>query len=168
MAAIDKHENINAWEGVVYTMNIRFWEFDPKMKKYLQRSQAHAIDMETATLFVASMRRRLKIAAFHLVSDLPLTAVKDKAAAKRIIRSLGPEHVKAACDVLINALELYEHRITRQNSRRTQRHNKQELEKVESIDTNTDDANIANLKASGAGVETINMFMSVSSGADIP
>ena len=136
MHAIDKHESINAWEGVVYTMNIRFWEFDPKMKKYLQRSQAHAIDMETATLFVASMRRRLKIAAFHLVSDLPLTAVKDKAAAKRIIRSLGPEHVKAACDVLKQALvykshreDMYEQRVIR----------KRETEKLADLNDNGTD-----------------------------
>ena len=85
-------------------MNIRFWEFDPKMKKYLQRSQAHAIDMETATLFVASMRRQLKLAAFHLVSDLPLKQVKDKLAAKKIIQGLGKEHILAACEIVKQAL----------------------------------------------------------------
>ena len=154
MSAIDKHETLTAWEGVVYTMNIRFWEFDPNMKKYLQRSQAHAIDMETATLFVASMRRRLKIAAFHLVSDLPLKAVKDKEAAKRIIRSLGPEHVKAACDVLLKALGFYEHRVSRR--RATER-------STDGIFSDIyNNPSVDNLKASGAGKDTITMFMSVS------
>ena len=104
MQSIENHEDINAWEGVVYTMNIRFWEFDPKMKEYLQRSQAHAIDMETATLFIASMRRKLKIAAFHLVSDLPLKQVKDKNAAKKLMKSFGKKHVLAACEIVKQAL----------------------------------------------------------------
>ena len=39
------------WTGTVYTTNRRIWEHDEKFKKYLLKTRAMCVDMETATLF---------------------------------------------------------------------------------------------------------------------
>jgi AMP nucleosidase len=58
--------------GVIYTTNRRLWEWDTKFKKYLRKLGAIAIDMETATLFVAGYRNQIARGALLLVSDLPM------------------------------------------------------------------------------------------------
>jgi AMP nucleosidase len=58
--------------GVIYTTNRRLWEWDTKFKKYLRNLGAIAIDMETATLFVAGYRNQIARGALLLVSDLPM------------------------------------------------------------------------------------------------
>lgn len=58
--------------GVIYTTNRRLWEWDRKFKKYLRKLGAIAIDMETATLFVAGYRNQIARGALLLVSDLPM------------------------------------------------------------------------------------------------
>ena len=90
----------SCWRGIVFTMNIRFWEFDEPFKAKIQASSADAIDMETATIFTAARRHGLKVAALHLVSDEPFEAPKDKAMAKHIFEELAPNHIRIAVQVL--------------------------------------------------------------------
>ena len=60
------------WTGVVCTINRRVWEFDNKFKKYLTKTRAIAIDMETATLFTVGFSNQIPTGALLLVSDQPM------------------------------------------------------------------------------------------------
>jgi AMP nucleosidase len=60
------------WTGVVLTTNRRVWEFDNKFKKYLTKTRAIAIDMETATLFTVGFSNQIPTGALLLVSDQPM------------------------------------------------------------------------------------------------
>ncbi len=72
--------------GVVHTTDYRFWEFDEKFKAQLYEERALAIEMETATLFVAGFASKVPIGALLLVSDLPLRrgGIKTKKSAKKV------------------------------------------------------------------------------------
>jgi AMP nucleosidase len=59
--------------GTIYTTNRRVWEHDDEFKAYLRRTRCIGIDMETATLFIASFANRISHGAFLLVSDIPMT-----------------------------------------------------------------------------------------------
>ena len=74
--------------GVIHTTDYRFWEFDEKFKAQLYEERALAIDMETATLFVAGFASKVPIGALLLVSDLPLQrgGIKTKKSAKAVFR----------------------------------------------------------------------------------
>ena len=48
--------NREYWTGTVYTTNRRVWEYDDRFKKYLVKTRAMAIDMETATIFTFAFR----------------------------------------------------------------------------------------------------------------
>lgn len=60
------------WTGVVFTTNRRVWEFDLRFKKYLTKTRAIAIDMETATLFTVGFANQIPTGALLLVSDQPM------------------------------------------------------------------------------------------------
>ena len=60
------------WTGTVYTTNKRVWEHRHDFKKYLTRLRVMAIDMETATLFIAAFKNRIPAGALLLVSDMPM------------------------------------------------------------------------------------------------
>jgi AMP nucleosidase len=71
-AAITRH-NKEYWTGTVYTTNRRVWEYDDRFKKYLVKTRAMAIDMETATIFTvgfANETDRGIIAGFRSTYDL--------------------------------------------------------------------------------------------------
>ena len=55
------------WTGTVYTTNKRVWEHRKDFKKYLAELRALAIDMETATIFIASFKNRIPAGALLLV-----------------------------------------------------------------------------------------------------
>ena len=61
------------WTGTVYTTNRRVWEHDEKFKKYLKKTRCMAIDMETATVFVAGFANEIPCGALLLVTDQPMT-----------------------------------------------------------------------------------------------
>ncbi len=61
------------WTGTVYTTNRRVWEHDIEFKEYLRAIRCMAIDMETATLFVAAFKNKISAGALLLVSDMPMT-----------------------------------------------------------------------------------------------
>jgi len=59
--------------GTIYTTNRRVWEHDDDFKSYLRRTRCIGIDMETATMFIASFANHIPHGAFLLVSDMPMT-----------------------------------------------------------------------------------------------
>lgn len=91
------------WTGVVYTTNRRVWEFDERFKKYLEKTRAMAIDMETATIFTVGFANSIPTGALLLVSDQPMistgvkTAESDKAVTELFVR----DHLKIGIDSLI-------------------------------------------------------------------
>ncbi len=60
------------WTGTVYTTNRRVWEHDDAFRERLRMSRAHAVDMETATLFTVGFHNNIPVGAVLLVSDMPL------------------------------------------------------------------------------------------------
>ncbi len=64
--------NLNYWTGTVYTTNRRVWEYDNRFKKYLVKTRAMAIDMETATIFTVGFANEIPVGALLLVSDQPM------------------------------------------------------------------------------------------------
>jgi AMP nucleosidase len=60
------------WTGTVYTTNRRVWEHDKQFKKYLKTLRAMAIDMETATIFIAGFANKIPTGALLLISDQPM------------------------------------------------------------------------------------------------
>ncbi len=82
--------------GVVHTTDYRFWEFDDVFKAQLYEERALAIDMETATLFIAGFASKVPIGALLLVSDLPLqrNGIKTKKSAKAVFREFTDLHLE--------------------------------------------------------------------------
>ncbi len=64
----------NYWTGTVYTTNRRVWEYDERFKRYLEKTRAMAIDMETATIFIVGFANEIPTGAILLVSDQPMIA----------------------------------------------------------------------------------------------
>lgn len=90
------------WTGTVYTTNRRVWEHDEPFKKYLRRLRVMAIDMETATIFIAGFYNEIPTGALLLVSDQPMTpdGVKTEESDKRVT----DEHVESHLHIGINSL----------------------------------------------------------------
>jgi AMP nucleosidase len=82
--------------GVVHTTDYRFWEFDERFKAQLYEERALAIEMESATLFVAGFASKVPIGALLLVSDLPLRrgGIKTKKSAKAVFRKFTDLHLE--------------------------------------------------------------------------
>ena len=68
-----ENEKMHYHIGITHTTNKRFWEFNTEFKERLGKSRAQAIEMECATLFMASYSYRLPLGALLLISDLPLS-----------------------------------------------------------------------------------------------
>ncbi|MBK6859915.1 MAG: AMP nucleosidase [Saprospiraceae bacterium] len=95
------------WTGTVYTTNKRVWEHRLDFKKYLMRLRALAIDMETATIFVASFKNRIPAGALLLVSDMPMVpeGVKTEASDKTVTDQFLHLHLKIGIDSLRKLIE---------------------------------------------------------------
>ena len=91
------------WTGTVYTTNRRVWEHDEKFKKYLKKTRAMAIDMETATLFSAAFKNKFSAGALLLVSDVPMTPDGVKTDASDAAATVN--HVQMHIDLGIASLE---------------------------------------------------------------
>ncbi len=90
------------WTGVVYTTNRRVWEFDEKFKKFLTKTRAMAIDMETATLFTVGFANKIPTGALLLVSDQPMISagVKTSQSDKLVTLEFIDLHLQAGIDAL--------------------------------------------------------------------
>ncbi|MCB1180895.1 MAG: AMP nucleosidase [Chlamydiia bacterium] len=97
-----EEENIPYHIGITHTTNIRFWEFNEAFIEKLKANKAQAIELECATLFAASYRRKLPLGALLLISDLPLTreGIKTKKSSKYIFDTYTASHVKLGMAVL--------------------------------------------------------------------
>ncbi len=102
------------WTGTVYTTNRRVWEHDSKFKKYLKKTRAMAIDMETATLFTVGFFNSIPIGALLLVSDMPMMeeGVKTAESDSKVTSNYVREHLEIGVKALSSI----------QNNSRTIRH----------------------------------------------
>ncbi len=67
-----REHDLDYWTGTVYTTNKRVWEHREDFKDYLRELRCMAIDMETATIFVAAFKNHMPAGALLLVSDMPM------------------------------------------------------------------------------------------------
>ncbi len=100
-AAITRH-NKEYFTGTVYTTNRRVWEYDDRFKKYLVKTRAMAIDMETATIFTVGFANEIPTGALLLVSDQPMisTGIKTEASDKKVTSRFVDLHLKIGIDAL--------------------------------------------------------------------
>ncbi len=96
----DNHRDY--WTGVVYTTNRRVWEWDERFKKYLQKTRAMAIDMETATIFIVGFANKIPSGALLLVSDQPMiaTGIKTSKSDEVVKQNFTDMHLKIGVDSL--------------------------------------------------------------------
>lgn len=91
------------WTGVVFTTNKRVWEYDDRFKKYLEKTRAMAIDMETATIFTVGFANQISSGALLLVSDQPMisTGVKTSASDKKVTDEFVWNHLETGVESLL-------------------------------------------------------------------
>lgn len=90
------------WTGVVYTTNKRVWEHREDFKQRLRDLRCIAIDMETATIFVAAFKNRMPAGALLLVSDMPMTSegIKTEASDQQVTANFANLHLNIGVDSL--------------------------------------------------------------------
>lgn len=88
--------------GITYTTNMRFWEFNEEFKTMLKATKAQAIEMECATLFSASYKRKFTLGALLLISDLPLNnnGIKTKKSSDFVYEKYMPDHIEKGVQIL--------------------------------------------------------------------
>jgi AMP nucleosidase len=93
---------LDYWTGTVFTTNKRVWEYDERFKKYLEKTRAMAIDMETATIFVVGFANQIPAGALLLVSDQPMisTGVKTEESDKKVTSMFVDNHINIGIDAL--------------------------------------------------------------------
>jgi AMP nucleosidase len=91
--------------GITYTSNIRFWEFNELFINKLKAAKAHAYEMECATLFAASYKRKFTLGALMLISDLPLneSGYKTKKSSAHVFETYMGDHVEKGAKILRQA-----------------------------------------------------------------
>ena len=96
--------------GISYTGNMRFWEFNEDFVTKLKGTKAQAYEMECATLFAASYKRKFTLGALLLISDLPLerNGVKTKKSSAEIFKNYMPDHIEKGVAILKRAREMQE------------------------------------------------------------
>ena len=90
------------WTGTVLTTNKRVWEYDERFKKYLQKTRAMAIDMETATIFIVGFYNEIPTGALLLVSDQPMISagIKTAESDKEVTQNFVRDHLLIGMDSL--------------------------------------------------------------------
>jgi AMP nucleosidase len=88
--------------GITFTTNMRFWEFNEEFKARLKATKAQAIEMECATLFAASYKRKFTLGALLLISDLPLNmgGIKTKKSSSEVFAKYMSDHVEKGVEIL--------------------------------------------------------------------
>ncbi len=88
--------------GVVYTTNKRVWEHREDFKQRLRDLRTIAIDMETATIFVAAFKNQMPAGALLLVSDMPMTreGIKTEASDKKVTSNFAERHLNIGVESL--------------------------------------------------------------------
>lgn len=90
------------WSGTVLTTNKRVWEYDERFKKYLRKTRAMAIDMESATIFLVGFANEISTGALLLVSDQPMIAdgIKTSKSDLEITHKFVQNHLRIGVDAL--------------------------------------------------------------------
>jgi AMP nucleosidase len=93
---------LDYWTGTVFTTNKRVWEYDERFKKYLAKTRAMAIDMETATLFITGFANQIPTGALLLVSDQPMISdgVKTEKSDHLVTENFVENHLLIGIDSL--------------------------------------------------------------------
>lgn len=93
---------LDYWTGTVFTTNKRVWEYDERFKKYLRKTRAMAIDMETATIFTVGFANSIPSGALLLVSDQPMisTGVKTAESDNEVTENFVNNHIKIGIESL--------------------------------------------------------------------
>ncbi len=109
-----REHSLDYWTGTVYTTNKRVWEHREDFKTYLKSLRAYAIDMETATIFIAAFKNKIPAGALLLVSDMPMSAegVKTEKSDKSVTANYVDAHLSIGIDSLkqlINNAETVRH-----------------------------------------------------------
>jgi len=93
---------LDYWTGTVFTTNKRVWEYDERFKKYLSKTRAIAIDMETATIFTVGFYNQIPTGALLLVSDQPMISagVKTAESDKEVTRKFVNRHLEIGIGAL--------------------------------------------------------------------
>lgn len=83
------------YTGTVFTTNKRVWEYDQRFKKYLRKTRAIAIDMETATIFIVGFANGIPTGALLLVSDQPMisTGIKTSESDRKVTEMFVNDHL---------------------------------------------------------------------------
>ncbi|MFI5204753.1 MAG: AMP nucleosidase [Flavobacteriales bacterium] len=94
--------NRDYWTGTVYTTNRRVWEHDEEFKEYLRKLRCMAVDMETATLFIAGFKNKIPTGALLLISDQPMVpeGVKTEASDKKVTEEFVVQHLDIGIESL--------------------------------------------------------------------
>ncbi|MGQ1786592.1 MULTISPECIES: AMP nucleosidase [unclassified Saccharicrinis] len=90
------------WTGTVFTTNKRVWEYDERFKRYLEKTRAMAIDMETATIFTVGFANKIPVGALLLVSDQPMisSGIKTDVSDKKVTAEYVEQHLQIGIDSL--------------------------------------------------------------------
>jgi AMP nucleosidase len=98
--------NRDYWTGTVYTTNKRVWEHREDFKEYLQSLRPIAVDMETATIFVAAFKNYIPAGALLLVSDMPMVpeGVKTEISDQLVTANHMDVHLKIGIDSLMQLI----------------------------------------------------------------
>ena len=88
--------NKDYWTGTVYTTNKRVWEHRQDFKDYLKSLRPIAVDMETATIFIAAFKNKIPAGALLLVSDMPMVpeGVKTEQSDVKVTKNFVKMHLK--------------------------------------------------------------------------
>ncbi len=101
-STINRKYQRDYWTGTVYTTNRRVWEHRTDFKNYLRDLRCMAIDMETATIFVAAFKNQIPAGALLLVSDIPMIpdGVKTDKSDKKVTEEFVELHLRIGIDSL--------------------------------------------------------------------
>jgi AMP nucleosidase len=122
-----ENENVRYHIGITHTTNKRFWEFNKDFRQRLQVTRPQAIEMECATLFMASYRYKLPLGALLLISDLPLSreGIKTKKSSATVYAQHTRDHVELGIKVMRSLNEAVKHQakgVFRGSRRRFEKH----------------------------------------------
>jgi AMP nucleosidase len=90
------------YTGTVFTTNRRVWEHDNRFKKYLRKTRAMAVDMETATIFICGFANGIPSGALLLVSDQPMISTGVKT--ERSDAVVTQQYVQSHLSIGINSM----------------------------------------------------------------
>lgn len=107
LSSVITRYSLEYWTGTVYTTNRRVWEHDDRIRKYLRKTRAMAIDMETATIFTVGFANEIPTGALLLISDQPMISagIKTELSDKLITDQFVETHIKIGIDTLMEIKE---------------------------------------------------------------